>query len=726
MFSTRNFRRNLAGTTALISALLAATFARAATITIATPVTTTQTLNAGDDINVTSTGSIVIAGTADAVTVAGSTTAGSITNSGLIAGGSFSAGVHIPFGSDLSGAITNNAGGTISAGASGVAVELDISTLGTSLVNNGLIIGGEGVEATTACAGGSVGTITNNPGGIIEGTGGTAIILSNFGKGKCGGATGDLVINGGRIIGDVIGALNNALDVTVNGDFQTEGNFDISTLKVAAGNTLTISNGNTITTQAMVPTAGRHTLAFNIVNSSSSAEIIVAKGAVDLTRTTIKVDVGAKSGSKSFAIGDQFLIADGGATIIGGPDGKMTPVVDNSTFFDFRIADGTQAGTDNTDLFLFVVAQGTVTPGGNGAVLTVLQSLSGNPDTGLQNALNNADNAPTQGALDAVLNSLQPETDTGVHDTVFGFSQLAAGVTDGHLDQLESGVASGSGSKGLGAWGQFFGQILNEGDRGGQAGYNARTGGFAFGLESQTLVDNAVVGGAISYGRSGVRSGDANATRTGIDSYQISLYGHQDFGDAMYARGMAGYAYNSLDTTRFNVGGGGGPTARGSFSANLFSAQAETGKRYSYGHATVIPHLLLDWTHFDPQTYTETGAGALNDTVDGKALNKLEVGAGVKAKWGWTDGHGNKAMPGVHAGYRYDLIGDAVETTSTFTGGGSAFTSQGLHPARSSVNVGASMVYQTTSNWELQGTYDADLRQDFLSHSGTARATYRF
>ena len=829
MFRTNAFRRCLVGTTALLSALMAASSARAVTYNISSPVTTTQTLNFADNIIVTSSGSIIIPGTGDAVTVTGGAAAGSVTNSGVITGGTTSAGLNIPFASlsgalinnkgatisgdyygvkynggnivggitnsglissksfsgmlvfgnasggitndaggtisgaqtglevvgsgaadlgfgivnsglisggtsaglrvqdiDFSGTITNKAGGTISGGASGFGVALDNSSFG-GLANDGLITGIVGIYASSSCGGGAVSSITNNAGGVIEGTGGTAINVTSGGGGKCSGSAGDLVINGGQILGDVIGAAGkgDTLDVTVNGDFTTNGNFDVSSLKVTAGNTLTISVGNVITTGSMVPTAGSHTLQFEVRGKGAVGEIVVPGGAIVLTGATIAVHDTGKA--KSASAGDIILIADGALPIVGGPGGKMTQVADDSSLVDFMMADGTQGGTDDTDLFLFVIAQAASLPtAGNQDVLTILQGQSGNPDPDVQNALANANGAPGSAALNAVLDSLQSETDPGVPDTVGGFARLALDTTDTHLDQLESGASSGNGGKGLSTWGRFFGQALNANPRGGQAGYNARTGGFTLGAESQTFLRNAVAGVSISYGRSTVDSGDANTTQTDIDSYQLSLYAHRDFGDAMYARGMAGYAYNTLDTARFNVGGGGGPTARGSFSASQFTAQAETGKRYSLGHATVTPFLLADWTHFDPQSYTETGAGGLNQTVNGAALDKVELGAGVKAKWGWTDKHGNKAMPGLHAGYRFDLVGDKVEATSAFTGGGGAFTSQGVSPARSSFNAGVSMVYETTSNWELQAGYDADLRQDFISHSGTIRGTYRY
>jgi hypothetical protein len=44
-------------------------------------------------------------------------------------------------------------------------------------------------------------------------------------------------------------------------------------------------------------------------------------------------------------------------------------------------------------------------------------------------------------------------------------------------------------------------------------------------------------------------------------------------------------------------------------------------------------------------------------------------------------------------------VDDRIEDTAQFTGGGAAFATQGSDPARSSVNLGATVKYLTAARW---------------------------
>ena len=116
----------------------------------------------------------------------------------------------------------------------------------------------------------------------------------------------------------------------------------------------------------------------------------------------------------------------------------------------------------------------------------------------------------------------------------------------------------------------------------------------------------------------------------------------------------------------------------------------------------------------------------LDLTVNGKDLNMAEVGAGLDASWKHKNVDGSSFDPSLHAGYSYDLVGDRVEVTSAFAAGGGTFVSQGADPARSRIDAGAGLSYQTTDNWQFSANYDYNFKEDFSAHSGYLRAGYRF
>jgi outer membrane autotransporter protein len=82
--------------------------------------------------------------------------------------------------------------------------------------------------------------------------------------------------------------------------------------------------------------------------------------------------------------------------------------------------------------------------------------------------------------------------------------------------------------------------------------------------------------------------------------------------------------------------------------------------------------------------------------------------------------------PAAHLGYTYDVISDAMETSSTFTGGTASFKTTGAEPAKSAFNAGLGLTYSTSANWDLAANYDYTYKADYSAHSGIIRATSHF
>lgn len=286
-----------------------------------------------------------------------------------------------------------------------------------------------------------------------------------------------------------------------------------------------------------------------------------------------------------------------------------------------------------------------------------------------------------------------------------------------------SGMSSGNNGTGRNGWGQFFGQTANQISGAGGAGFNARTAGFAIGTDTDRLIHNAVVGAAISYGNSFVSARNAENDQVTIDSYQVSLYGDYDLGNSNFLRGMAGFAYDTDGNTRHNVGGTPGLTAKGSYNTDEYTLELKAGHHYAFGKTMFTPGVMARYLGYDAGSYTETGAGLSNLTVSQKYLSLLEVGPTLEAAWNYHNRDGSHIVPSVHAGYRYDLIGDSIDTTA---GSGGSFQSFGVKPSRSRFNLGAAATFYSTSAWDFKANYDMELRQDYIANAATLRSTYHF
>ena len=102
----------------------------------------------------------------------------------------------------------------------------------------------------------------------------------------------------------------------------------------------------------------------------------------------------------------------------------------------------------------------------------------------------------------------------------------------------------------------------------------------------------------------------------------------------------------------------------------------------------------------------------------------LNVNAKLARTW---QVEGSDLTPAIHVGYTYETIHDKIQTTSTFTGGGDSFISTGFETANSTGRAGVGFPYAgDRMPVDLTMTYDATFKEDFVSHSGLIKGSWRF
>ncbi len=498
---------------------------------------------------------------------------------------------------------------------------------------------------------------------------------------------------------------------------------------VTAGNTAIIGEGTTVTVDAQTASAG--TLSFKIDNGTSGS-FTTTTGAIDITGTTMAATIGA-----NVTDGEEYLVMDGTSAIVGGPGSTLT-AVQGSYLWGVNMIDGTgaAAATDNTELYYQTVqantVAGSVTNSNNAVMGDVLLSLTTTTDAEITQVIEAMNNAQTQDALNEVIEAAQPTADGGHVVGSLTFMNSSMGIISQQLASLDgsgaSGISYGSGylSEGPRMWMQGFGKIAEQDRRGGIDGYDADTLGIAVGIDTQNISENTVVGLALGYGNTEVGSNNATTTNTDIYSYQITLYGEFELDNRIFIDGQLSYVFSDNETTRHNVGGVSGLNANGEFGANQYSARVEAGWNYIRGKTMITPSVFAHYTHYNPDSYTETGAGGASLRVESESINVLELGVGVDASWEYALDDSSVITPEVRAGYRYDVIGDSYEATSNFVGGGAGFGTEGADPAKSTFTLGLGMTYYTNDNWKFSVNYDYEFKSDYTSHSGFLRAGYEF
>lgn len=638
------------------------------------------------------------------------------------------------FGAD----IVNN--GTIT-GTTGAAINLEQLGFSGAIINNGTLTGSKGIYLNNGIV---TGGIYNNVGGTITGTGGTAIEIGFSGNQY-------IYLNGGNIIGDVIDTQVSSTStfVQVDQDFTAQGNFNVANFIISSGktmntagnslNALTLDNqgtlhigsGGTATFETIQASAGNNYI-FGI-NGDNAGKLVLTTGALDLTNSTISI---YSTGSMSTT---PLMIVDTVNPLTGGPSGTPLSVSSNSYLWTYTIVDGTAVGGDDTDLYVQATANpsNSLSSGNNENLLNALDSIStADPQlSAIQAAVNNAPDADT---LNNILSSTLPNVSyaavTSVNNVAFNTIDLV-NTRLGDLSSTSntrSGISSGDIVKGLHLWAQVFGQRGNQGIRsdnnGTFSGYDVNTYGTTIGLDSDALINNSTVGASFTYAKSDVNA-LTNADMV-IDSYQLSLYGQHDLNNKAFLRGIASYAYNDISTTRFNIGGT-GSAAFGDYNADQISGTLTAGREYAVnagvlGIPVITPSVMTNYIHYMPNSYTETGAGGANLSVNGDNMNLLEFGVNLQSRWDLMMARGAVLQPTVNVGYRYDVIGDNLQTTSSFTGGGASFSTQGINPAQSTLNGGVGLTYQKTDHVSFTAGYNYEHKSNYNAHAGIIKMNYKF
>lgn len=281
-------------------------------------------------------------------------------------------------------------------------------------------------------------------------------------------------------------------------------------------------------------------------------------------------------------------------------------------------------------------------------------------------------------------------------------------------------ILSGTGKRNS-FWTKAFGAYSKQGLDDGFNGYKAKTGGMAFGAD--TLLDSDwVVGAAATYAATQVNmSNYRNGDYANVDSYQATLYTSRDFGK-WYLEAMAAGAYQTFDTAR-DTGFG---VASGNFDGWNFATRATIGKPIPVSRKTKItPSVGLEYNHLRQSSYREQEAGPLNLSVQDESANRLR--SVVQAKVTTELLHdGYKFVPGAHIGWRHEFMNEGIDSTATFNGGGSSFTTQGQKTQRDTLNLGVSLSASQTQDFTLTMQADSELADKYTGYSGQLVAQWRF
>jgi uncharacterized protein with beta-barrel porin domain len=717
---------------------------------------------------IVNSGTITSSGGSAIHLTAGTQLSGGIHNlaSGTIDNAAGTAAILIDGNSTLTGDILNDGHIVGSSGQNGTGLQVADATLTGAINNAGTITAstdGISVTGTAALAGGisNSGTITATNALNLANTG-NAFLVSNSGTldGNVQLGINRLdILGSGTVSGNVIGGAGSIVNIgtdaahtatsTPTGNFSGLDRFNIGVgstlharngLAVGAANVtnagvLSIAAGNTAAVTGNYAQSSTGVLRTGLVSASSFGKLAVSGNASLASGAGIDVDVanaavlavgtvaagvistgGTLSGVSTAAVTDNSYLFNFTASSVDGktmnltavsataapapaPDPAPAPAPAAAAPPSVGVAvlsSGNSAGRGAAAVF-----DGLITGGASGdmaQVITAMGKLSTAKD--VSEAVSQTLPVAT-GAMPASVASTMSLTDNAVRARV-GIDHTGGPDGDDGAQAPDRGI-----------WFTPVGAWTRQQGRDGVDGYRVQSGGMVLGADTAVSASDRV-GGAFGYSRASLDGRGVASQSAHIDVYRLMAYGRHDIDDATFVGWQGDVGATQTSGNRSITFGGLARKAESDYRGTVAHVGADIGRAFVLGSATQFtPSLRADYAMVRNKAYTETGAGALNLSVQGQKTEQFLLAAHGKLTHEVSEG----LQFSSNLGLGYDALAKKNRVVSTFAGGGPSFVTEGLSAQRFVATGGLGLTLVKAKGLELSARYDVELRRAFSNQS---------
>lgn len=273
----------------------------------------------------------------------------------------------------------------------------------------------------------------------------------------------------------------------------------------------------------------------------------------------------------------------------------------------------------------------------------------------------------------------------------------------------------GTGDTG-GAWLRALGGRSHQQNRGDTYGYSGETYGLAGGVDK--MFSNDILTGVFgSWTRMDMDYNDPGTSKADGNAFQMGLY--SAWGpDAWFVETALAATYGAWDSRRRIVAGALDETAESDqdvYGANL---AVTIGREGVAGSFIITPVAGLEYTFSHENGYTETGAGALNQTVSSVNRQSLRSMAGGKLERSVLFENENRSYtltPAIKAQWLHEFLGGEKYRT-TYAGMGTTSISS-PEPERDTVRLGASLTLAEENRYSSYISYETDIAETYMDHT---------
>jgi outer membrane autotransporter protein len=217
---------------------------------------------------------------------------------------------------------------------------------------------------------------------------------------------------------------------------------------------------------------------------------------------------------------------------------------------------------------------------------------------------------------------------------------------------------------------------------------------------------------------------DWNRGDSQIEAIHGSLYGTWVTENA-YVDGTLSYARQDYSNRRRLVIGAIERTARSDHKANVFGAQFGGGYGFDLHGFGLRPFANLSYVLLDEEDFSESGAGALNLSVDDRTTHSLVSELGVRVARAFQPEIGT-FVPYLSAAWKYDYNIDDRTIRSGLAGApGTSFAVDGQSIKQNGALVGAGVLF-FREHFTLSAEYLGEFRRDYMANGVFARVGFPF
>jgi uncharacterized protein with beta-barrel porin domain len=255
------------------------------------------------------------------------------------------------------------------------------------------------------------------------------------------------------------------------------------------------------------------------------------------------------------------------------------------------------------------------------------------------------------------------------------------------------------------------------------AGDKRRTFGAVAGAAA-TIAPGVIVGLSVDQGRTkvDVTNLPANLAQNGhIDLTQIGALAAFQNGPWSLGTNVI-YGFGRVHSSRFVAG----EASTASYLASLWGAMAELSYYWALpNNSRFVPKITVDWMRTQTDAFTETG-GFLPVSGSGVTSTRVRMMIGGEVGHSWLMDHALLDFS-MYARMVDNLSQDIGVLELTDAGGsGVSRLLAGIRESNLGADAGAMLSARVSDTTRLYAVYDGRFRGNFISHSGTVGAEFRF